>query len=128
MGLQHIEVHFLPVGHTHEDIDQMFSRWGWQLNGVVALDQHELAEIIRKSYTPNPVVSFITAVADIKGMLQSRLNPLSGSRDVHAFTFWQLKDEKLAYGKGAAVFHKAWSQGVSLLVEWLRLLATPIFL
>jgi len=92
----------------------MFSRWGWQLNGRVALDQHELAEIIRKSYQPNPSVTLVTEVADMKGTLEPLLTPLGGTRDVHAFTFWQLKDEKLAKGQGSAVFHKAWSQGSCL--------------
>ena len=37
-----IYVSFLPVGHTHEDIDQMFSRFAMYLKGNNIFDVDEL--------------------------------------------------------------------------------------
>ncbi len=46
-----IVVSFLPVGHTHEDIDQFFSRLAVYLRGNNALSRHGLALALRACYT-----------------------------------------------------------------------------
>jgi hypothetical protein len=45
-----ITVSFLPVGHTHEDIDQFFSRLSVYLRGHDALCRGMLAEGISEAY------------------------------------------------------------------------------
>ena len=46
-------VSFLPVGHTHEDIDQMFSRFAQYLRTHHARSRPEMAECIRRAYIYN---------------------------------------------------------------------------
>ena len=45
-----IVVSFLPVGHTHEDIDQMFSRFAIGLRKTDVLSRLGMAEILKRSY------------------------------------------------------------------------------
>jgi hypothetical protein len=47
---QYIVVSFLPVGHTHEDIDQVFSRLSVYLACHDALNMEQLHTAIRQSY------------------------------------------------------------------------------
>ena len=46
-----IVVSFLPVGHTHEDIDQMFSRFAEYLRCHCALSPDEMARCMRSAFT-----------------------------------------------------------------------------
>ena len=65
-------VSFLPVGHTHEDIDQFFSRVSKQLRLFPAYDRHELAGRIKNGYHKYgsaPVVRHWDNVANISGWL-----------------------------------------------------------
>lgn len=50
-----IELHFLPVGHTHEDIDQVFSRFKSWLKHKSALCREELGERCQQAYKSLPV-------------------------------------------------------------------------
>lgn len=45
-----IVVSFLPVGHTHEDIDQMFSRFAIALRKADFLSRHGMGEVLARSY------------------------------------------------------------------------------
>jgi len=63
---------FLPVGHTHEDIDQMFSRTSTHLRVHDAVTLEDMAHELRRSFTPNPSVSVIKQVANFSGLLSSR--------------------------------------------------------
>ena len=47
---ERIYVCFLPVGHTHEDIDQMFSRFAIALRGRNMRSRQEMAEVMRGAY------------------------------------------------------------------------------
>jgi hypothetical protein len=47
---RNIVLSFLPVGHTHEDIDQVFSRLSVYLSCHNALNMSQLHEAIRQSY------------------------------------------------------------------------------
>jgi hypothetical protein len=47
---RHIVLSFLPVGHTHEDIDQVFSRLSVYLSCHDALNMEQLHKAIRQSY------------------------------------------------------------------------------
>ena len=49
-----IEVGYLPVGHTHEDIDQMFSRFAIALETNDAITVSELLRVCQKAYHPTP--------------------------------------------------------------------------
>ena len=47
---ERVYVCFLPVGHTHEDIDQMFSRIALALRFTNAFSPRQLMNIIRRAY------------------------------------------------------------------------------
>ena len=69
---ERICVSFLPVGHTHEDIDQMFSKFAMWLRGHDALDRADMAEQMRAAYTYNgrpPDVEVLDTVAGMSEFL-----------------------------------------------------------
>ncbi len=63
-----VYVSFLPVGHTHEDIDQIFSRTSTHLRSHNAVTISDLADELAVSYTPRPRVSRLSAVANFSGL------------------------------------------------------------
>lgn len=61
-----IKLGFLLVGHTHDQIDQMFSRFSRRLAKHKAYTFEELCSIISKSYTPEPIITLLTETFDFK--------------------------------------------------------------
>jgi hypothetical protein len=70
-----IKVGFLLVGHTHDQIDQMFSRFSKKLNKQRAFRLESLEEIIRDSYRPKPQIIFVDEVADFRKFVTDRDQP-----------------------------------------------------
>ena len=72
MGIfQEIEVAFLPVGHTHEDIDQFFSRISVYLRVHNAPCREDLGRCIQRAYTKSgkvPIVKHWDSIANISGL------------------------------------------------------------
>ena len=68
-----IKLSFLPVGHTHEDVDQMFSRFSLYLEKHDAVTPQELVTAIEASYTPTPKVHEIKETYNIKDLFQPYL-------------------------------------------------------
>jgi hypothetical protein len=65
-------VSFLPVGHTHEDIDQIFSRFCTWLRTHNALCPSDMAAQMRRAYTYNgkpPLVEVLQTVAGMSEFL-----------------------------------------------------------
>ena len=60
------------VGHTHENIDQMFSRFSVKLRTVKAFTLAELMQVARDSFNDKhrPFCSHITAVNDWEGLFK----------------------------------------------------------
>jgi hypothetical protein len=88
---------FLPVGHTHEDIDQVFSRTTIRLRKHHALSRPHLAYQLRHGFTKygkRPLVFHWDTVANISGWLQSRTSNESGWMSYRHFRF--LKSSQLA--------------------------------
>ena len=80
----YIKMSFLPVGHTHEDIDQAFSRIAVHLNRNDAIDMDEFVQAIRESFKKDgnpPEVSIIGAAFDFKNFLKGRLPDMSSWTD-----------------------------------------------
>ena len=75
-----IEVSFLPVGHTHEDIDQFFSRIAKHLQSNNAITVNQLIEAVKHAYTPSPIVRNMINVANFKQYIidQDWLNAMTG--------------------------------------------------
>lgn len=57
-----IKVNYLLVGHTHEIIDQVFSRYSVALRKVNCLTLQELMEVAKTCYNPNPTVAHVQSV------------------------------------------------------------------
>ena len=68
------------VGHTHDDVDQMFSRFSLGLASVTKIlsSLDEMMELFRKSYTPSPRVVKLEYLQDWKSYFD--LFSLSGTR------------------------------------------------
>lgn len=81
---QTVEMNFLPVGHTHEDIDQVFSRLSVFLKGHNLLCEEDLQQLTQ-STTPNPTVVMAREVADFKSLIKPHLKPMTGHSRAHSF-------------------------------------------
>ena len=49
-----IQLDFLPPGHSHDDIDQVFSKFSKKLKRVDARTVSEMVEACKSSYSPTP--------------------------------------------------------------------------
>ncbi len=61
-----IKIGFLLVGHTHDQIDQMFSRFSKRLGRHKAFTFEELSVIICEAYKPEPLVTLLTETFDFR--------------------------------------------------------------
>ena len=69
---------FLPVGHTHEDIDQFFSRVAVYMRKESAYDLEEFGECIRKSFHRNgteTIVEHLSNLCNFSQWVEHKLNP-----------------------------------------------------
>ncbi|XP_053384146.1 uncharacterized protein LOC128550076 [Mercenaria mercenaria] len=80
-----VKLSFLMVGHTHEDIDQMFSRFSVRLRRTPAMTLDKLMSIFEKCTTPKPLSVECDNVYNVTEWLQEYLNPISGQSRPHVF-------------------------------------------
>jgi len=74
------------VGHTHEDVDQMFSCISRRLGKINALTLLQLIKEIGESYSPKIHVSLINFMFDVKAwMEQCTEADLTGHVSQHQF-------------------------------------------
>jgi hypothetical protein len=74
-------VGFLPVGHTHEDIDQFFSRIAVFMRSHSAFTREQFGKCVENSYTKNnqkPIVRHWDAVANISDWMKKKIGKVSG--------------------------------------------------
>ena len=90
-----VKVGFLMVGHTHENIDQLFSRIAKLLKRANCHTMADLERLIRRSFTPSPTTAHVTHVNDWVEYL-SREGNFEDIRDI-SFNH-QFKIEKDAAG------------------------------
>ena len=62
---------FLPIGHTHADIDQAFSCTSGRLRGNNAVTMDDMMMELTKSYTPEPQVSQLKGVINFSGLCRA---------------------------------------------------------
>jgi hypothetical protein len=96
---ERIHVSYLPVGHTHNECDQLGSRLavGVRWNGINTLE--DFLEVLRGCVHPPPNVEVLDSVADVVGMLNpKRSTRWSGSR-VHFFEGIMALEEMLPEGE-----------------------------
>ncbi|XP_078608286.1 uncharacterized protein LOC144880140 [Branchiostoma floridae x Branchiostoma japonicum] len=82
-----VKIGFLLVGHTHEDIDQFFSRISATLKRSDATTIPELEQTITKSFTPAPQAFQVEHVMDFKAWFAEELEAISGHSIPHCFKF-----------------------------------------
>ena len=116
-----VKIGFLPVGHTHEDIDQLFSCISRHLHHKNAITIpgkliysplipllflmafiSELTKAIQFSFSPKPKVVVLESVADAKAWMHNQTMPLHDHLKAHQFKF--LRTEH-----GTRMFYKEWS-------------------
>ena len=60
---------FLPKGHTHNDVDQMFSRFSDVLNCSNILTTRDIVRVCRSSYSPKPDFIHLENMASLSSLL-----------------------------------------------------------
>ncbi|KAL3696477.1 hypothetical protein R1sor_010553 [Riccia sorocarpa] len=81
-----VKVGFLMVGHTHDHVDQMFSRFSVALRRKQAFTMPQLQAVIQDSYTPSPAFEVLEETWDFKTILQTEPTPVL---TLHNVTFNQ---------------------------------------
>ena len=71
---QHVEINFLPVGHTHCDIDQLFSRISVHLYGSNCFDFKDLLRKCKKASRMVKYVRKLFGFANWKDHLLIKIN------------------------------------------------------
>ena len=68
-----MNIGFLMVGHTHEDVDQMFSCFSNFLSGYMepVISVEKLIELVTKVYVPSPAAFYLTHLFDWKSVLDN---------------------------------------------------------
>ncbi|KAL3693963.1 hypothetical protein R1sor_007614 [Riccia sorocarpa] len=82
-----VEVNFLMVGHTHEDVDVLFSKVSAQTINNDVLTLPALMAEIWDNETMHPVPLLLEEVADYKSNVDSFLRPLVGHSQPLGFRF-----------------------------------------
>ncbi|XP_077864883.1 uncharacterized protein LOC144350661 [Saccoglossus kowalevskii] len=85
---EEVYVNFLPVGHTHENVDQMFSKISTGLRKDNAYTVEDLISIIKNAYTPAINVAVLGPLLNIKEWLIPHLyGNFNGHSKPHNFRF-----------------------------------------
>jgi hypothetical protein len=123
---QKIVVSFLPVGHTHEDIDQVFSRFAVALRQVNVWNRQELAELLADAYhylNMPTTMDHIEACANISEWAELLVpeSQWAGISQYHQFRVWRK-------GHGVAVNCRLWCgstqeawQGILPSTNWTKI-------
>lgn len=82
---EEVNVSFLPIGHTHEDIDQHFSCTSRRLRSNIAITLEDLHEQLRNAYSGHSVVTHIGHVANfsqlcVNSKCLNKMEPFSAYR------------------------------------------------
>lgn len=73
------------VGHTHKDIDQMFSCVSRRFRKNNAVTLHDLEQQIQTAYNPTPVVQILKYMLDVKNWMSGHIDPFKGHSFQHQF-------------------------------------------
>ena len=90
-----IKVNFLLVDHTHDNIDQMFSKFSKKLVRCNALTLPMLSKLIIEAYTPKLEVQHLNEVYDCKQFWVSLAASASIDISNHSFFCFSPKQREL---------------------------------
>ncbi|XP_061170056.1 uncharacterized protein LOC133179284 [Saccostrea echinata] len=86
------KIKFLMVGHTHEDVDQMFSRLSVHLSRMAVPTLSRLQELVQEAYSPIPV-HHLDNLWDYRQLgIQAPVH-LNGHSTPHTFRFTKVEDD-----------------------------------
>ena len=98
-----MKVGFLMTGHTHEDVDQFFSRISTKIQKTNVATLPDLLRVIPQSHSQATTAHRIKTIFNIKDWLQPFMEPMAHHSRPHQFKITQDPD-------GKAVLHtKEWS-------------------
>ena len=91
-----VYVGFLMVGHTHEDVDAMFSKFSESMRVKDAFTLPQMMDIFHNSYSGHPVPSLVEEVPDFKSFLQGYIpdkeEALCGHKNPLQFRFLMIDE------------------------------------
>ena len=111
---KNIFLHFLPTGHTHEDIDQMFSTWNihyWRIGLSSHLSVPSFIEWAYPDLNTRPQFQMVQKCYNFKDWLKNFGTSMKGHSEFRAFKFIL---EKLQLNSNVSMFYKI----SSLRDEW----------
>ena len=82
-----IKVSFLMVGHTHEDVDQMFSRYSTYLRRQDVFTMDCLTSSFENCYTPSPTAVVLDEMPDVCRWLHTSIQDMAYHSKPHVFKF-----------------------------------------
>ncbi|XP_055998549.1 uncharacterized protein LOC125678464 [Ostrea edulis] len=82
-----IKLSFLMVGHTHEDVDQMFSRLSVHLSGKSIPTLPVLQSLMKDAYHPIPMIMHLNGLWDYRKLGMASPVSLTGHSSPHIFRF-----------------------------------------
>ena len=97
-----IKINFLLVGHTHENIDQLFSRFSVALRQRDALTVQALMKVAQCSFTPSPTCEEVLAVRDWSKWFKGKRISDDRFHDIsfnHAFRIKSVDNETVLHTK-----------------------------
>ncbi|CAB4000928.1 Hypothetical predicted protein [Paramuricea clavata] len=97
-----VKLSYLMVGHTHEDVDQMFSSISATLGRQSA---HTLQS--HASFTPDPITADLSTIWDVKSWLQPYNPALKKHSRHHSFRFQKGKGK---YAEHIEMCYRNWSK------------------
>lgn len=104
-----IKLSFLMVGHTHEDVDQVFSRISQRLHVEEAHTLPDLHRVVGHSYTPRPEVLHLASLWDLKSAFTD-MDKLKGISQPHIFKFVMKNDRVTMSYKDWPVAHEKYRE------------------
>ncbi|KAK3107663.1 hypothetical protein FSP39_019447, partial [Pinctada imbricata] len=97
-----VKLSFLMVGHTHEDVDQMFSRFALGLQKKAVTTLPVLQDHLKQAYSPESIVQHLSNIWDFRQLALDGQVQLSGHSVPHVFEI-SFKDNKVV------ISSKSWS-------------------
>ena len=82
-----IKLSFLMVRHTHEDVDQMFSRISVHLTGKAIPTLPVLQGLMRDAYHPTPMLQHLDGLGNYRELEIVSAATLQGYSGTHVFRF-----------------------------------------
>lgn len=122
-----IMLSMLPPGHTHIDIDQMFSTLSIYFDTHSVLSLTELVKCLSKAYhkeNTKPSGSFLPVVYNFIGFLAPFVKDISGISTPHVFLLRKLPDETI--GMKVKKWHStssAWMGAADKPDDWIELMS-----